>query len=181
MIRLCALVVVLAAVGRYGHALLSQQPSSYHNSNMRKTQSVVFKTTTSTLCPLLHNRLCLHHSSAVVEREGTTLSTDDNLSSCGNTTISNENDYNEQLLVKELGRAFSQRYIELQEYKHLHGDCMVPKRYKNNPSLGNWVNKQRQNYRRFVKGEKTSMNEVCVVCILCLMGKYFALCTYIHL
>ena len=179
ILRLCALVVVLAAVGRYGNALLSQKSSSYHN--IRKTQSVVFKTSTSAFSPPLHNKLCLHHSSAVVEREGTTISTDDNLT-CGNTTIiSDQNDYNEQLLVKELGRAFSQRYIELQEYKHLHGDCMVPKRYKNNPSLGNWVNKQRQNYRRFVKGEKTSMNEVCVVCILCLMGKHFALCTYIHL
>ena len=179
ILRLCALVVVLAAVGRYGNALLSQQSSSYHN--IRKTQSVVFKTSTSAFSPPLHNRLCLHHSSAVVEREGTTISTDDNLT-CGNTTIiSDQSDYNEQLLVKELGRAFSQRYIELQVYKHLHGDCMVPKRYKNNPSLGNWVNKQRQNYRRFLKGEKTSMNEVCGVYNNIFMEKHFALCTYIHL
>ena len=143
-------MVFVLAVCRYGHALLSQ-PSSLHQ-NIRKTQSVV---------PLLHNKVCLHHSFVVAETEGTIISTDNNLT-CDNTTISDENDYNEQLLVKELGRAFAQKYIELQEYKRSHGDCMVPKRYKSNPSLGNWVNKQRQNYRRFVHGEKTSMNEVCI-------------------
>ena len=62
---------------------------------------------------------------------------------------------------KELGDAFAQKYAQLEQFRDINGHCLVPKRYKDNPSLGNWVNKQRQNYRRYLKGEKTSMNEVC--------------------
>ncbi|KAL7537339.1 hypothetical protein ACHAXR_007749 [Thalassiosira sp. AJA248-18] len=61
--------------------------------------------------------------------------------------------------VKELGCSFAQKLSELEEYQRKNGHCLVPKRYEINPSLGNWVNKQRQNYRKYVKGEKTSMNE----------------------
>jgi len=68
---------------------------------------------------------------------------------------------NKEELVKELGAAFTHKLFELEEYRRKNGDCLVPKRYESNPSLGNWVNKQRQNYRKFFKGEKTSMNEVC--------------------
>jgi len=70
----------------------------------------------------------------------------------------NSNNNNEQL-IKELGSAFAQKLFELEDYQRKNGHCLVPKRYESNPSLGNWVNKQRQNYRKFVKGEKTSMNE----------------------
>lgn len=41
------------------------------------------------------------------------------------------------------------RFQQLVEYQELHGDTMVPKRYSENPSLGNWVNKQRVLYRKY--------------------------------
>jgi Helicase associated domain len=47
-----------------------------------------------------------------------------------------------------------ERFRQLQEFKDRHGHTLVPKRYKENPSLGNWVNKQRQQYRNFLSGAK---------------------------
>jgi len=55
--------------------------------------------------------------------------------------------------------AFHQRLSELRDYRKQYGNCLVPKRYEDNPTLGNWVNKQRQLYRRFLKGEKSSLNK----------------------
>ena len=40
-----------------------------------------------------------------------------------------------------------ERVEQLKQYQRVHGDMLVPRRYKSNPSLGNWVNKQRQQYR----------------------------------
>ena len=40
------------------------------------------------------------------------------------------------------------RFEELEEYKHEHGDCNVPRRYTASPQLGNWVIVQRQAYKR---------------------------------
>lgn len=70
-------------------------------------------------------------------------------------------DVRQQQLVREVGSAFAQKLLELEDYRRENGHCLVPKRYEGNPSLGNWVNKQRQNYRKLLNGEKTSMNEVC--------------------
>ena len=42
-----------------------------------------------------------------------------------------------------------ERVLELQRYAKQHGHCRVPKRYKENPALGNWVNKQRVEYRKY--------------------------------
>lgn len=55
------------------------------------------------------------------------------------------------------GKKFLKRLEELQKYKNEYGTCHVPKRYINNPTLGNWVNKQRQMYRKFLEGEQSSM------------------------
>lgn len=71
-----------------------------------------------------------------------------------NTNISNDGQ-----LLEELGGAFARKVLQLEEYKRVNGHCLVPKRYESNPSLGNWVNKQRQNYRKYLRGEKSSMNE----------------------
>jgi Helicase associated domain len=49
---------------------------------------------------------------------------------------------------------WTERFRQLQEFKDRHGHTLVPKRYKENPSLGNWVNKQRQQYRNFLSGAK---------------------------
>jgi Helicase associated domain len=50
--------------------------------------------------------------------------------------------------------SWTDRVRELQEYSDEHGHVLVPKRCETNPSLGNWVNKQRQKYRR---GELTDV------------------------
>lgn len=44
------------------------------------------------------------------------------------------------------------RVQQLYEYSIQHGNTLVPKRYGTNPGLGNWVSKQRQQYRRFRQG-----------------------------
>jgi len=81
--------------------------------------------------------------------------TDENISTSNNDNSNISTGKNEQL-VMELGNTFAQKIFELENYKRENGHCLVPKRY---PSLGNWVNKQRQNYRKFLKGEKSSMDE----------------------
>ena len=66
-----------------------------------------------------------------------------------------------QQVINEIGIAFAQKLNELEEFQRENGHCLVPKRYSINPSLGNWVNKQRQNYRRNLMRENTALNEVC--------------------
>ena len=39
---------------------------------------------------------------------------------------------------------WNQRFQELKDYKKIHGDCNVPRSYKSNPSLGEWINHQRK-------------------------------------
>jgi hypothetical protein len=46
------------------------------------------------------------------------------------------------------------RVQQLHDYSCVHGTTLVPKRYKANPPLGNWVNKQRQVYRKFLRKEQ---------------------------
>jgi hypothetical protein len=64
---------------------------------------------------------------------------------------------NEDQLRIRFGPAFAQKVMELAKYKEKFGDCLVPKRYQDNPSLGNFVNKQRQLYRKYLEGENSSM------------------------
>jgi hypothetical protein len=45
---------------------------------------------------------------------------------------------------EELSSPWTERTRQLLAYKQAHGHTRVPKRYKENPGLGNWVNKQRQ-------------------------------------
>jgi hypothetical protein len=47
-----------------------------------------------------------------------------------------------------------ERFQQLSLYREEHGHCLVPKRYRENPPLGNWVNKQRQEYRRYWQGTR---------------------------
>lgn len=46
---------------------------------------------------------------------------------------------------------WEQRYQELQEYKILNGNCLVPIGYKPNIQLANWVSTQRQEYKLWKK------------------------------
>lgn len=58
------------------------------------------------------------------------------------------------------GSAFIDKLLDLQIYINEHGNTLVPKRYAKNPSLGNWVNKTRQMYRKYKQGEASSMNQM---------------------
>ena len=51
------------------------------------------------------------------------------------------------------------RLDELREYRGEHGNCNVPRNYEPNPSLANWVNTQRQQYRLFQEGMPSSMTK----------------------
>ena len=110
-------------------------------------------------------RISLSHSAApsiasIEQQNGinslTTTTTTSSSSSSSGINVDTDDDR----LVKELGRSFAQKFVELQLYRQENGHCLVPKRYETNPALGNWVNKQRQNYRKFINGESSSMNEV---------------------
>ncbi|KAL7578734.1 hypothetical protein ACA910_015967 [Epithemia clementina (nom. ined.)] len=54
---------------------------------------------------------------------------------------------------------WTKRYKELVEYAKRHGDCLVPKRYADNPELGNWVATQRQEYRKMENNKPSFMNK----------------------
>ncbi|KAL3921249.1 MAG: hypothetical protein SGILL_002844 [Bacillariaceae sp.] len=41
-------------------------------------------------------------------------------------------------------------FEQLKAYKNEHGDCLVAKRYKRNPKLGQWVGKQRDRYKKML-------------------------------
>lgn len=56
--------------------------------------------------------------------------------------------------------AWMEKYDELCEYRNYHGDCMIPLQYPSNPSLGVWVDQQRQHYSRRMSGRtKHSMTD----------------------
>ena len=58
-----------------------------------------------------------------------------------------------------LSNAWNDRYEELKTFKQIHGHCMVPQKYADNPPLGIWVNKQRMEHNLLQDGKKTSMTE----------------------
>ena len=55
---------------------------------------------------------------------------------------------------------WSSRYDELKLYKIKYGNCNVPRHWPQNPSLGQWVQSQRNHYRYWKRGTgKTSMTQ----------------------
>jgi len=48
---------------------------------------------------------------------------------------------------------------ELIEYREKYGDTLVPVEFADNPQLGSWVDTQRQNYKLYMQGKKSSLNE----------------------
>lgn len=48
--------------------------------------------------------------------------------------------------------AWENKFEDLQKFRAVRGHCNVPRRYKNDPSLGTWVNMQRVNYKRYQEG-----------------------------
>ncbi|KAL7536036.1 hypothetical protein ACHAXR_006878 [Thalassiosira sp. AJA248-18] len=62
--------------------------------------------------------------------------------------------------IREGGHAsWESRLSELVEYQRTFGNTNVPKNYPPNPSLGYWVNEQRFQYRRLIKGKTSYMNQ----------------------
>lgn len=54
---------------------------------------------------------------------------------------------------------WSQKFDELCEYRRTRGDCLVPHRYKANPSLGRWVKRQRYQYKLWKSGQPSTMTQ----------------------
>jgi hypothetical protein len=57
--------------------------------------------------------------------------------------------------------AWMERYEDLAKFKSYHGHCIVPHLYTSNPSLGVWVDQQRQHYNKLINGREheSSMTE----------------------
>ena len=47
----------------------------------------------------------------------------------------------------DLSTDWTERLRHLEEYKAVHGNCRVPKKYQENPSLGSWVHNQRHKFK----------------------------------
>ena len=61
---------------------------------------------------------------------------------------------------KTLEEQWMQKFNELVKYRKKHGDCLVPRRYKqNNVLLGNWVSKQRKEYKIVQKGGHSTLTQ----------------------
>jgi hypothetical protein len=55
------------------------------------------------------------------------------------------------------GAAWGVRFSELADYRNIHGHCNVPFRYSKNTGLGQWVGRQRSNYRLHLEGNSSLM------------------------
>jgi hypothetical protein len=55
------------------------------------------------------------------------------------------------------GAAWEGRLSELADYRKIHGHCNVPRKYSENIQLGQWVKKQKSNYRLHLEGKKSLM------------------------
>lgn len=61
--------------------------------------------------------------------------------------------------IQENQTSWEDRFSELKDFKKMSGHCNVPKVYAKNPSLGYWVNEQRFQYRRRVKGQSSYLTD----------------------
>ena len=60
--------------------------------------------------------------------------------------------------VSHFDRVWSQRYLELVEFKKLTGHCNVLQRYALNKRLGKWVHKQRVELKKRLAGQSTTLS-----------------------
>ena len=79
------------------------------------------------------------------------------------TTTNNNVDDGSKSKKRKTRKTWEQRFQELKAYKSEHGDCLVPRMYERDPSLGRWVEMQRSNYHRYMK-EKQSGRETTTAC-----------------
>ncbi|KAL7510715.1 hypothetical protein ACHAXN_007613 [Cyclotella atomus] len=61
--------------------------------------------------------------------------------------------------LRESKKPWTDWLEELRDYKKIHGHCDVPLKYEKNQPLGAFVNNQRSEYRKLLKGEPSSMND----------------------
>ena len=62
-------------------------------------------------------------------------------------------------MVKQNDQQWKKRLKELKVYKKKHGDCLVPQKYECNFQLGTWVNNQRAEYKKWLRGVHTSITQ----------------------
>jgi hypothetical protein len=81
----------------------------------------------------------------------------ENTLQAGNPERSNETIHYDDAVTfnfnQNLNETWLDRAQQVVDYQDKYGNTLVPKRWKENPSLGNWVNKQRQHYRRYNEGK----------------------------
>lgn len=63
------------------------------------------------------------------------------------------------LLTGGEGSSWEKRFAELIDFRTKHGHCEVPQNYKENTSLGIWVNKQRMEHKLRIEGKNSSLND----------------------
>ena len=54
---------------------------------------------------------------------------------------------------------WSVRFQQLCEYKVHFGNCLVPRQYTANPTLGRWITTQRRNYKLYQEGKPSPMTD----------------------
>merc|ERR1712157_160264 len=53
---------------------------------------------------------------------------------------------------------WDENYENLKKYKNKHGDCLVPKDYKDDPRLGNWMGNHRIPFRKKMNGKPSRLS-----------------------
>ncbi|KAL3784754.1 hypothetical protein HJC23_003506 [Cyclotella cryptica] len=76
-------------------------------------------------------------------------------------TITKDCSKNKTRGISRSDSTWNQRFIELQQFKSIHGHCNVPQKYEKNPSLGAWVARNRLFMRQWdAAGEKSRVSTV---------------------
>lgn len=60
--------------------------------------------------------------------------------------------------TKHQNEDWNGRLKQLEEYVEKHGDAMVPHGYKEDPSFGEWVHRQRTSYTTYMRSQKKKLN-----------------------
>jgi hypothetical protein len=58
-----------------------------------------------------------------------------------------------------------EKYEELLDYRLKNGDCLVPNQFPPNPSLAEWVKRQRYQYKLKCQGQHSSMSDDRIACL----------------
>jgi hypothetical protein len=58
----------------------------------------------------------------------------------------------EKKISKKMEEKWQSQFEKLKEYRRIKCNCNVPRAWKENPSLGSWVNNQRMQYTKIKNG-----------------------------